>query len=443
MSAAPPGNYISKIVVEDLYGEFSYRIGPLEGAADPRVVVLYGDNGTGKTTILRLLRSLLSPSNVSGHRSRIARVPFKKFEVAFRDGTSVTASREKDLIGSFLFSVTGPVDSARAYIKADSDLSVVSSNWSRQEQSQFQAVLQRLGQISSEVSFLDDRRTFARSDISERVRLQARRNYAAHEGIWVSPSINEAGDPVAESVSAMAESVRREALMRQRRGTGDSQTIYKNLIGMLAKGVTPRPLTLDSLRSRLESTEQLSKEFSNLGLTTPLNHLDMIQQVEAVSDERRMVVADLVSAYVESTEAWFSALTELKALIDKFVDRLNFFLSPKRAAFSVSEGLTFYSKEGNSLLVGMLSSGERHLVMMLTQAVLRRNDASLLVIDEPELSLNMKWQRELVGAILDCLGGGASQVVMATHSIEIAARYRGNVVRLWATGEDGSVEANH
>jgi predicted ATPase len=443
MSASPPGNYISQIVVEELYGEFTYQIGPLRETADPRVIVLYGDNGTGKTTILQLLRSLLSPSNTAGHRSRIAKVPFKKFEVTFRDGTAISASREKEIIGSYLLSISGSGDSAlRIYVKADVDMDVSSSTWSRQDQLQFQSVLQRLGQVSSEVGFLDDRRTFTRSELGDKARMHARRNVISHEGLWVAPVMNEAGDPVAASLTAMVESVRREALMRQRRGTGDSQSIYKNLIKTLARGGTPALPTLDGLRNRLKVTEKLSRELSNIGLTSPLQHLDMIQQIESASEERRMVVSDLVSAYVESTEAWFSALTELKALLDKFVDRLNFFMHPKRVSFSVNEGLMFCSREGKPLSVGMLSSGERHLVMMLSQALLRRNDASVLVIDEPELSLNMKWQRELVGSILDCLGGGASQVVMATHSIEIAARYRGNVVRLWASGGDSSGETN-
>lgn len=439
MNTAPPGNYISRILVEELYGEFNYSIGPLAETVDPRVIVLYGNNGTGKTTILQLLRSLISPSNNGGHRTRIAKVPFKKFEVSYRDGTIISATREKEIIGSYLLSITGSEEAyaLRVFVKADSDLDVVTSSWSRQDQAQFELVLKRLRDISSEVGFLDDKRTFFRSEISERARHQARRNVLIHEGISVASLMSEPGDPVAASVAALVESVRREALMRQRRGTGDSQSIYRKLIGTLARGAAPASPTLDNLSKRLEVTQRLSDEFSDIGLTSPLRHLDMIRDIESAVGERRSVVADLVNAYVESTEAWFFALTELKGLLDKFVDRLKFFMSPKRVDFSVSEGLSFYSKEGRPLTISNLSSGERHLVMLLSQALLRRSDASVLVIDEPELSLNMKWQRELVASILDCLGGGASQVIMATHSIEIAARYRGNVVRLWAEGEVG------
>jgi predicted ATPase len=444
MDGIPPGNYVSQINVEALFGEFTYKIGPLKVGADPRVIVLYGDNGTGKTTILQLLRSLLSPSNVLGHRSRVAKFPFKKFEIIFRDGTTITASREKEIVGPYLLSISGANDFGvvRSYVKTDQHLDVKSSTWTRTEQGQFQAVIERLAQISSEVGFLDDKRTFTRSDFGGRERLQQLRQIYP-EGLFTTSSASDLDDPVADSVAEMVDSVRKEALLRQRRGAGDSQSIYKNLIGTLARGATPAVHSIEGLRQRLVETERMSKELSDIGLTTPLQHLDMVQQIESASLDRRIVVSDLVAAYVESTEALFSALTELKALLDKFVARLNFFLSPKRVGFSVSEGLNVFSKEGRPLKIGMLSSGERHLIMMLSQALLRRNDASVLVIDEPELSLNMKWQRELVGSILDCLGGGASQVIMATHSIEIAARYRGNVVRLWASEEEAASEENY
>lgn len=437
MFRVPPGNYISHIVVEQLYGEFSYEIGPVKEDGDPRVLILYGSNGTGKSTILQLLRSLLSPSNTSGHRNRIAQIPFKKFEVNFMNGQRISATREKDLHGSYLLSISGGGEGSgiRVFIKADSDGTVQTTKWSRNEQEQFQSFLKYLSRVSREVTFLDDKRTFSRILDRDRARLRARINRMAHEGYWTGAE-DESEDPVSLSVDALVDSIRRESLLRQRRGSGDSQYIYKNLISTLASGSSSVNISIDDLVSRLRANESLSAELSEIGLISRLNNEDIVEQLNNVPPERRAVVTDLVGAYVKSTEAWFSALKEIKSLLDVFVDRLNFFMPQKSVSLTVSDGLNIISRNGKPLYISNLSSGERQLIMMLTQSLIRRNEAALIVIDEPELSLNMKWQRELVAAILECLGGGNSQVVFATHSIEIAARYRKNVMRLWAQGED-------
>lgn len=82
---------ISKIFIEDLFGQFTYEFPPKDTDHPDlsRVLILYGDNGSGKTTILKLLYHLLSPSERRNHRTFLAGVPFKKFEVLFKDGTKI------------------------------------------------------------------------------------------------------------------------------------------------------------------------------------------------------------------------------------------------------------------------------------------------------------------------------------------------------------------
>ena len=44
-----------------------------------------------------------------------------------------------------------------------------------------------------------------------------------------------------------------------------------------------------------------------------------------------------------------------------------------------------------------LSSGEQQLLFMLCAVALMRDNDSLVLIDEPEISLNIKWQRKING----------------------------------------------
>jgi predicted ATPase len=59
-----------------------------------------------------------------------------------------------------------------------------------------------------------------------------------------------------------------------------------------------------------------------------------------------------------------------------------------------------------------------------------REAATIVIIDEPEISLNVKWQRRLVQALLDCVTGSNAQLIFATHSIELLAKHKSQVVKL-------------
>lgn len=76
---------------------------------------------------------------------------------------------------------------------------------------------------------------------------------------------------------------------------------------------------------------------------------------------------------------------------------------------------------GRSVEIGYeyLSAGER-LAISMFRAILERPSASVLVLDEPEVSLSMEWQKVLIESILELRPG--LQVLIATHSPAIIMR---------------------
>jgi predicted ATPase len=70
-----------------------------------------------------------------------------------------------------------------------------------------------------------------------------------------------------------------------------------------------------------------------------------------------------------------------------------------------------------SIPLRSLSSGEKQILYILLEAV--KIGASSLIIDEPELSMHVDWQRELIVAIQSL--NPATQLIFATHSPEIMA----------------------
>ena len=76
--------------------------------------------------------------------------------------------------------------------------------------------------------------------------------------------------------------------------------------------------------------------------------------------------------------------------------------------------------DGRELPVSDLSSGERHILTFLTLVLFQGRERNFLIIDEPEISLNIKWQRELMG-LLHSLAP-KTQIIVASHSPVLAKR---------------------
>lgn len=162
-------------------------------------------------------------------------------------------------------------------------------------------------------------------------------------------------------------------------------------------------------------------------------HVDkMVTSVaRSLTPESRTIMYNVISPYVKSIEAQLQALKSVHDLITTFVRNLNaFFAGSKTVSFDLRAGFTILSNSQKSLELGMLSSGEKQLLLLLCNTLAAREKASILLIDEPEISLNIKWQRKLIQALLDCIKDSKVQLIFATHSIELLAQHKNHVVRL-------------
>jgi len=101
--------------------------------------------------------------------------------------------------------------------------------------------------------------------------------------------------------------------------------------------------------------------------------------------------------------------------------------SPSYDGIWISENLTFHFTDdengANIISSANLSSGEKQLLGFLCHNAFSKVDT--MVIDEPELSLHLDWQRLLIPLLRG--QGTEKQLFIATHSTEIMARYPNNL----------------
>ncbi len=84
----------------------------------------------------------------------------------------------------------------------------------------------------------------------------------------------------------------------------------------------------------------------------------------------------------------------------------------------------------NAIDVDLLSAGEKQVLSFLAYNAFYSNTP--IIIDEPELSLHIDWQRELLPALLN--QGSSNQLIIATHSPFIYTNYPEHEIIL-ASGE--------
>ena len=84
--------------------------------------------------------------------------------------------------------------------------------------------------------------------------------------------------------------------------------------------------------------------------------------------------------------------------------------------------------EENKIRLFDLSSGEKQFYIMLAEALLCRDQQSILLIDEPELSLHISWQSRLVHDLK--IINPDVQLILATHSPDMVSTSQHKLIRM-------------
>ncbi|MGQ4483491.1 AAA family ATPase [Streptomyces sp. SAS_276] len=430
--------YITSVTIEQLFGRYTYNLD-----LNRDLSILYGDNGTGKTTILRLIHNIISPGSGRGHKTVIARTPFKNFSIRFSNGVSLEARRKEVRTGSFelFLHILGERTIRAPYIVNERNaIPVMGAN--EESQSKLNRALVRATDLRS--YYLADDRVFDSDFIDRASHLKSRREmYATREFRHAieSEEVTE-GEILGRSAQvafAMARATawaRRQALHGTSEGSASANTIYTEVVQHLAR-MPERSDPGDVGSSRQELLNMIgsiaarSKKQSQFGLSPAVNTEDLIRYVPIVPEDVFPLVARILEPYLEGTVARLNALEGTFRTLSFFVEVLNRFLRDKRVAFDVSTGLKiFTTPDGEELNPEVLSSGETQLLTLFCNILSTRERPSVFVIDEPEISLNVKWQRMLVDALLGCAEGSSTQLILASHSIELLTAHKDCVVAL-------------
>ena len=197
-----------------------------------------------------------------------------------------------------------------------------------------------------------------------------------------------------------------------------------------------------------EIITQLHRVFSYFG--DPRLHTDDIQKhaekiqsvVEKVTGKEQTIDAKelLALSLLNRTVAIFSLSSDyqkeradIMEPLKKYVDIVSQYLKDKVLEFDESTGefsiiLKYRNNKNRKLSIYSLSSGERQLLILLTETLLQQQRPFIFIADEPELSLHIEWQRNLINSIREL--NPNAQIIFATHAPEIAANHSKKLINM-------------
>ncbi|WP_277248583.1 AAA family ATPase, partial [Phascolarctobacterium succinatutens] len=96
-------------------------------------------------------------------------------------------------------------------------------------------------------------------------------------------------------------------------------------------------------------------------------------------------------------------------------ERLNF----KKIYVTREDGIVVKDDNGKTIELDLLSSGEKQEIVLFYELIFETDGQLLLMIDEPEISLHIVWQRMFMRDLEKVAELGNLKVIVATHYPQI------------------------
>ena len=160
------------------------------------------------------------------------------------------------------------------------------------------------------------------------------------------------------------------------------------------------------------------------------------------------VIRDIPS-YIATRRNYLATIEEdltMKEVTNKVVNEINGIfnileLDVKLKGFSKDEKTLpiFENSASEEFDINDLSSGEKQLFLRTLSIKMLEPDNSIILIDEPELSLHPKWQQRIIEVYKNI--GKNNQIIVATHSPHILGSVSNENIFILYRNENGKIDA--
>lgn len=419
---------VVEVHVEGLFGHASHVVHFRR--ADPTIIL--APNGAGKTHVLRLTSAALSLDGTT-----LIETIYRSLSIKFDDGRELSIDRLNDgnnspVIGLQAFQdgmSVGPrislnsthLDASKEFLPPEvrqvgPDLWADERTGMRYTASslrrRFGVEINPLMELTKDASEIKDLCGQPRPVFIDTWRLDSRLDHNSNFGDWDLPRRRSTTAAVSR-IRGYTEKLREEITEARRASIQATQSAD---LSFAARALEAASMTVreDELHRRYDETVERYEALARNGLAVG-------EAPMAFPEKTTPTVRRILSVFLDDWDRRLKPLIPVNEKLQTLRDILDDKLAPsgKRTAISDRGELEFRNASGNRLPVSRLSSGEQHLVALFTLLLFAAKPGSLVLIDEPEISLHAAWKHAFLEDITRVSEVSDLQVAMATHSAGI------------------------
>jgi len=408
--------------------------------------VIYGKNGKGKTTVLHIIANILELDF-----SRFSHIKFHSISVASFNGDTLDLAQSDDGLISACFNerVIGLSDEVKYPILSATEEEIIKSAFGGRPVylPAYRSILEKVKSTSNsyESGRSSDHDAIKRKELFEitkenpsfiRHRDEQRANMVAFKTLqcrdWFGPFVPIIRYPgLADVVDSISEEFNEAQISSSH---AQSQMLNSIFIGVFnsitSKDETPSDGEVEPLLERVKTALDDTQNSANLHSVTASQQLAYaVRQAKFAGDQdnnatKRVLklYADMLERLKDENQRVFKKLRSFESAVNKFLDGKQLEISPHFARnHNRWREYAFVRTDNNSIYpLTTLSSGERQILTMLfTASRMSTASTGIFLIDEPELSLHIDWQRIILANLEQQAAN--RQIIACTHSPEVGA----------------------
>lgn len=437
--------YIREFRVKKLFGHYNYRI-----EFHDSITILHGPNGSGKTTVLKILNAIFALPKNTEQRFDLRENDFSEASVVFSDSTELYI--EKKLFKLFQKEESGFTYFAYKIKKAGETVPTEYDPMAKFQDKKLSDDFELNSIVHTrDIPYIErvdinkwyDRKNGVLLDTEELVYRYGTRVLRRYGG-FVEVIPDEVKNLLVKVKVRFISSDRLMVEKKTKEGYQEKTTIEKRvneIAGEIAKRIdtitkdyakrteamdrtypyrvirnSGNVLTIEEIKEKIENLERKRQLLAENGLLVENDEMNISELLDEIKDENRLNL----SIYVQDTEKKLSVYDKFSEYISLFRELIDSNFSNKEMVFDSKKGFYFVTKYSNTRIApDKLSSGEQQELVMFYQLIFETDKNTLVLIDEPELSLHIKWQLDYIEQLKRIIGITGCTCLMATHSPQI------------------------
>lgn len=403
---------LTNIKIKKLFDIFDYDIEFKEEG----ITILTAPNGYGKTTILKILDALASKNVLF-----FIRLLFQKITLEFSDGnTIVLEKKENDILITQSDSSTPwhwNNESLENMLKPLPFFRQIEENrWVDRRTDEIytkEDLLQTLKLEFPEIA-IDLPPPFSKVPLVYFISAQrllrpisnSKIKGARHFNLGFDKEINAFTNAIEEYAQELRDIIK-DVLAKSSQISQKLDSSFPRRLFELKQDISE-----EEFNRRFDKVKDIQKSLSQYGLSDIKEDSHPTYKLEN---------AKALSVYISDSEEKLAVFMELLKKLNIFTEILNERrFTFKRIAVSKENGFKFTTDNSkHTLALGDLSSGEQQEVVLLYELLFKVKEGTLVLIDEPELSLHVVWQKQFLDDLLKIINLQKINIIVATHSPQI------------------------